>query len=65
MGQFLKCEKEVLDEMYGEDNTRKKEIYDIALADEKVSIEAKEWLKTLRELVTANRHLLQIRREGK
>ena len=36
---------EVLDDMYGEDNTRKKEIYDIALADEKVSKKAKEWLK--------------------
>jgi hypothetical protein len=43
----------------------KKKFMIIALADEKVSIEAKKWLKTLRELVTANRHLLQIRREGK
>ena len=36
---------EVLDDMYGEENTRKKEIYDIVLADEKVSKKAKEWLK--------------------
>jgi len=48
---------EVLDDMYGEDNTRKKEIYDVALADEKVSEKAKEWLKTLRDLVVINRHL--------
>ena len=40
--------------MYGEDNTRKKEIYDVALADEKVSEKAKEWLKTLRDLVLVN-----------
>lgn len=50
--------KEVLDDMYGEDELRKKEIYDMALADEKVSKKAKEWLKTLRDLVAANRHLL-------
>jgi|GEM_PF-587913 len=50
--------REVLDEMYGNDHSRKKEIYDIALADRKVSNEAKEWLKTLRDLVNTNRHLL-------
>ncbi len=44
--------------MYGDDNGRKKEIYDIALADKKVSEKAKEWLRTLRELTLANRHLL-------
>ncbi len=38
---------EVLDDIYGEDNKRKKEVYDIALADKKVSDKAKEWLKTL------------------
>lgn len=38
---------EVLDDMYGEDDSRKKEIYDVVFADEKVSKEAKEWLKTL------------------
>lgn len=48
----------VLDDMYGDDNGRKKEIYDIALKDEKVSEKAKEWLRTLRELTLANRHLL-------
>lgn len=36
----------------------KKEIYDIALDDEKVSEKAKEWLKTLRDLIVVNRHLL-------
>jgi len=44
--------------MYGEDNARKKEIYDLALADEKVSEKAKEWLRTLRDLVIINNHLL-------
>jgi translation elongation factor EF-4 len=47
---ILKLWKEVLNDMYGEDNSRKKEIYDIALADEKISKKAKEWLKTLREI---------------
>ena len=44
---IFKLWNEVLDYMYGEDNIRKKEIYDIALADEKVSKKGKEWLKTL------------------
>ncbi len=55
---IFKLWNDVLDEMYGEDNTRKKEIYSIALADEKVSKEAKEWLKTLRDLIATNRYLL-------
>lgn len=55
---IFKLWKEVLDDMYGEDDSRKKEIYDLALADEKVSKEAKEWLKNLRDLIAANRHLL-------
>lgn len=56
--EIFKLWTEVQGDMYGEDNSRKKEIYDIALADKKVSKEAKEWLKTLRDLVAANRHLL-------
>lgn len=40
---------EALDDMYGEDPTRKTEIYDFALADERISQKAKEWLKTLRK----------------
>ncbi len=55
---IFKLWNEVSDDMYGEDNARKKEIYDIALADEKVSEKAKEWLKTLRDLIISNRHLL-------
>jgi DNA-binding transcriptional MerR regulator len=55
---IFKLWKEILDDMYGEDDSRKKEIYDIALADEKVSKKAKVWLNTLRDLVTANHHLL-------
>jgi DNA-binding transcriptional MerR regulator len=45
---IFKLWNEVLDDMYGDDHTRKKEIYDLALADKKVSEKAKEWLKTLR-----------------
>jgi DNA-binding transcriptional MerR regulator len=55
---IFKLWKEVLDDMYGDDDSRKKEIYDIVLADEKVSEKAKEWLKTLSDLVAVNRHLL-------
>ncbi len=46
---IFKLWNDILDDMYGEDNLRKKEIYDIALTDEKVSEKAKEWLKTLRD----------------
>ncbi len=48
----------VLDDMYGDDHSRKKEIYDVALNDEKITQNAKEWLRTLRELVISNQHLL-------
>jgi DNA-binding transcriptional MerR regulator len=51
---IFKLWNQVLEGMYGEDNTRKKEIYDVALADEKVSEKATEWLKTLRDLVLVN-----------
>jgi len=44
---IFKLWNEVLDDMYGENNTRKKEIYDSVLTDENVSIKAKKWLKTL------------------
>ncbi len=50
--------KDALDDMYGEDDARKKEIYEIALANPEVSEKAKEWLRTLRELTAVNRHLL-------
>lgn len=50
--------KDALDDMYGEDDSRKKEIYELALANPEVSEQAKEWLKVLRELTAANRHLL-------
>ncbi|MBI2785320.1 MAG: MerR family transcriptional regulator [Legionella longbeachae] len=36
-----------LDDMYGEENSRKYAIYEIALKDDKVSPEAKAWLKGL------------------
>lgn len=41
---------EVLDEMYGDDLERRQELVDIALQDNKVSIEAKNWLKQLSNL---------------
>lgn len=44
--EILKLWKDVLDDMYGDDEARKKIIYDMALVDEKVSHYAKEWLKT-------------------
>jgi hypothetical protein len=44
--EILKFWKDVLDDMYGDDEARKKIIYDMALVDEKVSHHAKEWLKT-------------------
>ncbi len=46
---IFKLWKQTLDDMYGEDNSRKKEIYNLALADKKVSQKAKKWLKTLQE----------------
>ena len=39
--------KELLEDIYGENYSCKKEIYKMALSDEKVSKKAKEWLKTL------------------
>lgn len=44
---ILKLWNETIDDMYGEDNARKGEIYPVVFADEKVSIQAKEWLKSL------------------
>ncbi|MCL9685355.1 MerR family transcriptional regulator [Legionella maioricensis] len=38
---------DALDDMYGEETSRKKIIYEMALNDEKVSLEAKAWLKNL------------------
>lgn len=43
----LKLWNELLDDMYGNENTRKRAIRDIALQDDKVSQEAKKWLKSL------------------
>lgn len=50
--------KEVLDDMYGEDDSRKKEIYENVFMDKNISEKAKEWLRTLRDLAVANRYLL-------
>jgi DNA-binding transcriptional MerR regulator len=43
----FKLWNEVLDDMYGEETSRKQAIYEIVLADDKVSPEAKAWLKSL------------------
>lgn len=45
--QVLSLWNEVLDELYGEEASRKKAIYEMALNDETVSPEAKAWLKSL------------------
>ncbi len=44
---ILKLWTEALDEMYGEEEGRKKAIFDAGLKDEKVSSEAKKWLQRL------------------
>lgn len=38
---------EVLNDMYGEDDNRKKQLYKTALADDRISQAAKDWLKSL------------------
>ena len=43
----LACWNDMLDDMYGEETSRKQAIYEIALADDRVSPEAKAWLKSL------------------
>lgn len=43
----LQLWNEMLDDMYGEETSRKQVIYGMALADDKVSPEAKAWLKSL------------------
>lgn len=42
---ILKLWNAVLDDMYGEDNARKTELYDIVFADKDISKKAKAWLK--------------------
>lgn len=49
---------EAVIDLYGDDSTRKKEVYDMALGDDKVSEKAKEWLKVLQELTKVNKHLV-------
>jgi hypothetical protein len=43
----LKLWNEVLDDMYGEESARKKELYEVVFKDEKISAEAKIWLRSL------------------
>lgn len=44
---ILNLWNEVLDDMYGADDARKKSFYDVVLNDKRVSKEAKEWLQSL------------------
>lgn len=44
---ILNLWNEILDDMYGDDNTRKNAIYNMVLTDGRVGKEAKEWLKKL------------------
>ncbi len=43
--ESLKSWHEVSDEMYGDDSDRKQELVNVALQDEKVSLEEKKWLQ--------------------
>lgn len=45
--EILKQWNTVLDDMYGNQDSRKAEIFNIALGDKNVSNEAKEWLKSI------------------
>ena len=45
--EVLKQWNTVLDDMYGNQDSRKAEIFNIALGDKNVSNEAKEWLKSI------------------
>jgi DNA-binding transcriptional MerR regulator len=45
--EVLKLWNDALDDLYGEDKSRQHVIYDRALADEKVSQTAKDWLKSI------------------
>lgn len=48
---------EALEDMFGESHEGKKTIYDMALADDKVSKNAKEWLKGLKDMIGKNDYL--------
>lgn len=48
--ESLKLWCEVLDEMYGDDLERRQKLVEIALQDDEVSIQAKNWLKQLSNL---------------
>lgn len=45
----LKLWLQVLEDMYGDDTMRQKEIYNVVLTDTKVNEKAKEWLKKIRD----------------
>jgi DNA-binding transcriptional MerR regulator len=45
--ELLTLWNDALDDMYGEDIARKKAIVDVAIQDEKVSSDAKKWLRSL------------------
>ena len=45
--EILNLWNEVLDDMYGEDSERKKAVLDVAIQDDKISSDARKWLKSL------------------
>lgn len=47
---LLKLWNEIMDDMYGEENDKKLDIPKAAMQDDKVSLEAKKWLKTVFKL---------------
>lgn len=49
--------RELLEDMSGEDDKVKRAVFEKALADKTISHQAKEWLRTLQELVHLNSHL--------
>lgn len=44
---ILKLWKEAMDDMYGDDASRKNDIFDLAMLDNNVSMEAKKWLQSV------------------
>lgn len=49
--------REALEDLCGEDDVCKKEVYDRVFSDKNISKNVKEWMKTLQQWVAANRYL--------
>ena len=50
--------REAWDDLCGEDDVCKKEVYDCVVSDKNIPAQVKEWLKTLQQWVASNRYLL-------